>query len=162
MRKPGNPRCRVFYHRVVTNRHVVTHKMWWYGLLVSQTADICIDIHKTYLIVVVALLQNTETTGCSGNVFISELVNWWKLRDWAVCWMVGVGFLESPEIFLFSAARGRALYLTRPPFQGVPAALSPGWSDQGLKLKHSSPSNGELKNDWRNTSTPYPPSRGDA
>jgi len=126
MRKPGNPRCRVFYHRVVTYRRMMTDKLWWYGLLVSQTADICIDIHNIYLMVVVALLLNTETTGCSGKVFISELVNWWKHRDWAVCWMVEVGFLESPEIFLFSVACRRALDLTRPIFQGVPAAVSPG------------------------------------
>jgi hypothetical protein len=58
------------------------------------------------------------------------------------------------EISLFSTAPKPALESTQPPIQWVPEALSPGVKRPGREADHSLPSNAEVKNAWRYTSTP--------
>jgi hypothetical protein len=58
-------------------------------------------------------------------------------------------------IYLFSTASKPALGLTQLPIQWVPEALSPGVKRPGREANHSPPSNGEVKNRWSYTSTPF-------
>jgi hypothetical protein len=57
-------------------------------------------------------------------------------------------------IFLFTTASRPALGHTQPPIQWVPGALSLGVKRLGREADHSPPSSSEVKNAWRNTSTP--------
>jgi hypothetical protein len=72
-------------------------------------------------------------------------------------WTIGVlgfDFRRELGIFLFTTASRTALGLTQPPIQWVPGALSLRVKRPGRESDHSPLSSAEIKNAWRNTSTP--------
>jgi hypothetical protein len=68
--------------------------------------------------------------------------------------VLGFDFRWRLGIFLFTTVSRPALGPTQPPIQWVLRALSLWVKWPGREADHSSPSNAEVKNAWRYTSTP--------
>jgi hypothetical protein len=80
-----------------------------------------------------------------------------KVVEWLRNGRSGLGEFDSPQrlgILLFSTASRPALGPTQPPIQWVPGDLSPGVKRQRREGDRSPPSNAEVENACRYTSTP--------